>query len=351
MAWLTTFFRHAQAVRAAAAALNLDVAIHLGDYGLRIADGARAETWRPKFIGRVEDQLVYTESPIKGAFGFAGWMPYAMRQWPIALDKSAFKRHAIAQGVPTPAACFNPSLIGGPFIIKKASSSFGAGMRGPFLAYDAGDPDQQLAEGEYYENFLVGLIAKAWCWGGQCAALHLHPPAVVVGNGSVTVRELVLQLRDSRAHADHDWPLIERLVRYCELDSVKDVVPEGKEVLVEYRYGSRYEQPSLSNPNAWPSLKDSDLRKQFTRAAQVFSQAISDEPQLHHTLYTLDAIVDDQGVAWFLEMNCNPLVHPDVYGCMLAGSFDPPLLIAQSPPMRVDSRVEFAPGKQLRELP
>ena len=317
MAWLTNFFTHAQAVRAAAAPLGLEVAIQLGDYGLRIADGARAETWRPKFIGRVEDQLVYTEAPVKGTFGFAGWMPYARRQWPIALDKSDFKRHAIAQGVPTPAACFDPSLIGGPFIIKKASSSFGAGMRGPFLAYDAGDADQQLAEGEYYENFLVGMVAKAWCWGEQCAALHLHPPTLVVGNGTASLHELVLQLSDSRSD-EPDWPLIERMAGYCGLASTEDVVPDGREVLVEYRYGSRYDPPATTNPNAWPRLRDSELGKQFTQAAQIFSQAISGDPELRQTLYTLDAIVDDKGGAWFLEMNCNPLVHPDAYKHMLA---------------------------------
>ena len=35
-------------------------------------------------------------------------------------------------------------------------------------------------------------------------------------------------------------------------------------------------------------------------------------------MFALDAIVDQEGQAWFLEMNSNPMVHPDLYGAMIA---------------------------------
>lgn len=313
------YFSHARCVQAAAAPLGVVVSTQHADFSLRLVGADHAETWRAKFVSRIGSRLMYTDQFLDQTVGFAGWMPHALRQWPIATDKSEFKRHAIACGIPTPAACFDPARIGGPFIIKQAHSSFGEGIRGPFVRYDPADAEQQLGEAEYYENFILGNIAKAWCWGGECVALQLDRPSTVVGDGRATLRELVEAKRNARV--DHDWTLIGALARYCGIASVDDVPAAGKEILVEFRYGSRYDQAERHNTNALPRYRDTDLGAQLARASEAFARAISPDRTLTQSLYTLDAIVDASGQAWFLEMNCNPLVHPDAYEAILRERF------------------------------
>ncbi|HZX85272.1 MAG TPA: hypothetical protein VFF19_16995 [Reyranella sp.] len=41
-------------------------------------------------------------------------------------------------------------------------------------------------------------------------------------------------------------------------------------------------------------------------------------------MFTIDASVDAQSQAWLLEMNSNPMVHPDVYPAMLKSIFEHP---------------------------
>jgi hypothetical protein len=316
MAFLTTFFNHAQAVRRAAGSLGIHAVTRLSDFGLQISAGDRKAVWAAKFMAHIGGRLMYTDSLVKGTAGFAGWMPYPLRQWPIALEKSAFKRYAIQNEIPTPAACFDPALIGGPFIIKRDNSSFGEGIRGPYWVHDAGNPAHALEDGEYYENFIVGHIAKAWCWGDRCVAVHLHPPGMVVGDGSSTLRQLMEGLPNTQGSAN-DWDLIARLGACCGIGSIDDVVDAGKEVLVEFRYGSRYEVASYDNPNVLDRIASSGLAAQFAEGARKFTRAIPAQPGAGPSLFTLDAMVDGQGQVLFLEMNCNPLVHPDLYEVML----------------------------------
>ncbi|HSW17533.1 MAG TPA: hypothetical protein VLJ86_09925 [Ramlibacter sp.] len=317
MSYITTFYCHAQAVQDAASPLGIEATVQLSDFALCLKDEQRTQLWRPRFLANVNGRLVYASHFGRQTAGFAGWMPYATRQWPIAIDKSAFKRQARADNVPTPMACLDPALIGGPFIVKKSASSFGEGIRGPYTTYDATHPAHQLATGEYYENFIVGHIAKAWCWGSKCVALHLHAPTTVVGDGQRTLRELVRALPNNRG-GDNDWALVGRLAAYCGAGGLDEVLGAGKETLVEFRYGSRYDKPLAGNPNLLWQLGLGTVTTQFHDAARIFSQAISRTPARRNACFTLDAMVDAAGKAWFLEMNCNPLVHPDLYGAMIA---------------------------------
>ncbi|HEY0824578.1 MAG TPA: hypothetical protein VGD76_12380 [Ramlibacter sp.] len=320
MSYITSFLAHAGAVRLAAESSGAVATVQLSDYGLCLLKDGRETRWPPKFVARMHGRLVYTPVLVPGTAGFAGWSPYAIRQWPLATSKSAFKRHAIERGIATPAACFDPGRIQGPFLVKHDASSFGEGMRGPFLAYDPDDPAHQLRPGEYYENFIVGLIAKAWCWGGECLALHLEPPGTVTGDGQASVRDHVLALGEP-AGTGHDWGLVERLVRCCGIGSLDEVLPRGRQVLIEFRYGSRYADEGHGNPNLLGRMRDRRLVQQFADAARQLAHAIPPDAQHGPAYYTLDAMVDSAGDAWFLEMNCNPVVHPDLYARMLAGAF------------------------------
>lgn len=320
MSFLSNYFNHADAVQRAAAPLGVTASTDHSDFSLRLTDGHRTETWRPKFFASVEGRRMYTDRFGSGVVGFAGWSPYALRQWPIATDKIAFKRYAIAHDIPTPAACFDPALIRGPFLVKQARSSFGEGIRGPFPSYEPRDPEQRLGADEFYENFIVGMIAKAWCWGEECVALNLHKPTVVCGDGESTVRRLVDVLPNS-PKGQHDWQLVERLARYAGLGSLDSVVPKGKEVLVEFKYGSRYEEPSYRNTNILRASGDSLLAAQFRRYTQLLSRAVNHPAEFGPSQFTIDAVIDAEGQPHFLEMNCSPATHPDVYVWMARGRF------------------------------
>jgi hypothetical protein len=319
MAYLNTLASHAFAVGRAAGELGLQACVQLPDFSLRIEDGGAPVVWTPKFVRSANGRLSYTPAPGAGVVGFAGWTPYALRRWPSGSSKFGFKRFADAHGIAIPSACTNPAAIGGPFLVKHDTSSFGEGMRGPFLAYDPKDPAQQLRPGEYYENFIVGLIAKAWCWGGSCLALHLEAPTTVTGDGAATVRALVEAMPSTRA--EHDWELVARLARICGVPSIDQVLPAGKQVLVEFRYGSRYGQDDPQNPNVLGRITDARLSQQFADAARLCAEDIAAHSPQGEACYTLDAMVDAEGTAWFLEMNCSPLVHPDLYAAMLASTF------------------------------
>lgn len=332
--YLLSYFSHHKAVQTAAAALGIRAHVRVSDLALVLTADRKTAEWRPKFMAKVAGhRLAYTDQLGSETVGFAGWNPNRLLQWPTATSKEAFKRFAIGNGIQTPAACFDPRQIAGPFIVKAAHSSFGEGIRGPFLAFDGDEEAQALRAGEFYENFIPGTIAKAWCWGAHCVAIHLHSPTIVVGDGQSSLTQLVVRLPNSRG-ADNDWGLITKLGKYCGVPDLGAPVPAGKEVLVEYRYGSRYEPASFKNPNRMPSLEGSAVMAQFADAAGKLASTI---PTGRPYLFSLDAMVSAQGEAWFLEMNCNPLVHPDAYALMLSefaqgsggGARDPAVAVSE----------------------
>jgi hypothetical protein len=319
---LNSFLSHALAIQAAAAATGgaLEASVHLGTFNLVLRHGENEQRWVPRFMIAQGGRLAYATSSGPSTVGFAGWLPYSLHRWREAADKAAFKAFAEPRGVALPASCRDPALIGGPFLVKGRTGSFGEGQRGPFLSHDSTDPEQQLAPDEYYENFIVGHIAKAWYWGAACLALELQAPATVTGNGRSSLRELVQEVAGQNPVVH--WDTIERLARYCGIEDSSRVVPAGQEVLIEYRYGARFADPSRSASNRLEAVRGCGLAGQFEAAGQALQGCI---PQpLAPSLYTLDAIVDGNGRAVFLEMNCNPLVHPHAYAAMLASAFGLP---------------------------
>lgn len=316
MQYMTSFMRHCETVHQVATAHpGLVAQVGLNDFWLRLSYHDKRQAWRPRFATATGGRMQYVEQPNASARSFIGWMPHPLRQWPAASDKMAFKAHARDHGIATPAACVDPALIAGPFLIKGTQSSFGEGIRGPFLAFDPGDPRQRLGEGEYYENFILGHIVKAWYWGNRCRVAEFRAPPVIVGDGHSTARELIEGLPDLRS-TPRDWLGLAQLAAYCGVPDLQSVLPRGKEVLVDFKYASRYERRASGNLNVIDKLMGTPLGEQFAAAGHVCCAAIAGH-QRERTLFALDAMVDAQGKAWFLEMNSNPMVHPDIYAHMI----------------------------------
>lgn len=320
MQYLTSFYRHCEAVHVAALRHpGLQVRVDLSDYSLHLAQEQQRQAWRPRFVTTIKGRMVYVDKPDAAARGFVGWTPYSIRQWPAATDKVIFKQYAMGAGIPTPAACTDPGEIGGPFLIKKARSSFGEGIRGPFTHFDGKNAEHQLGAGEYYENFILGHIVKAWYWGSQWVAAEFRAPPVVVGDGHSTLRELVQKLPNPSGR-EHDWSGLGRLAQYCGITTIDTVPPRGKEVLVDFKYASRYEASSQDNLNVIRKVESTALGEQFRQGGKVLCAAIAPHHPGEPTLFALDAMVDQNGKVWFLEMNSNPMIHPDLYAPMIESS-------------------------------
>lgn len=320
MMYLTGFLNHAASVRAAAAELGLRAHVDVNDMSLSITDGAHTHHWRARFVGATESgSTAYFDQWGANTLGFAGWLPYPTRSWHTSTDKIAFKTWALEHDIATPAACIAPDRIGGPFLIKKGRSSFGEGIRGPFRSYDPTDPRHQLADGEYYENFILGHIVKAWYWGGTWGAVEFRRPPVAVGDGQSTLRALA-QAKPKTGGREDDWDSLETLARFCGLGSVDDVPAAGREVLIDFKYASRYEPMQRENRNTIHQIRQTPLAPQFEQAGRVFTQSVKEFAD-ENVLFTLDAMVDSEGTVWFLEMNSNPMVHPDMYWIILRDQF------------------------------
>jgi hypothetical protein len=327
MLYLTSFHRHSLAInRVCSEHPGVRADINLNDFGLTVSHRGESSVWRPRFLARLDKRLVYVDRPHPSTSNFVGWLPYALRQWPASTDKLIFKQEAERAGIRTPAACTDPALIGGPFIVKKARSSFGEGIRGPFLAYDAENAAHRLGPGEFYENFILGHIVKAWYWGSRWLVAEFHRPPVVTGDGAKTLRELVEALA-LLPGSSHDWEAIAHNAAYCGVSDLDEVVAAGKEVLLDLKYGSPYNPGTWDNLNVIQQVRRTPLGEQFVQAGEALAGCVAPNPP-EATLFVLDAMVDTQGAVWFLEMNSNPMVHPDCYGAMF---LEPGYLKQQQP--------------------
>jgi D-alanine-D-alanine ligase-like ATP-grasp enzyme len=77
----------------------------------------------------------------------------------------------------------------------------------------------------------------------------------------------------------------------------------------------KHDALSFENKNVWLAQEDK-VKHQFARAASLLLAFLP--VALHKCgLFTLDAVLDEDRRAWFLEMNSHPMIHPDVYEHML----------------------------------
>src|SRR5262249_49940846 len=102
--------------------------------------------------------------------------------------------------------------------------------------------------------------------------------------------------------------------------SANDVLPLGHQVLLDYRYNNCWLKMNWGPDNVLPTCGMVELREQLEDAGKVLWKEIPESVR-QDTMYTLDAILDSRDCLWWLEMNSNPQVHPDVYLPMLRDLF------------------------------
>lgn len=316
MDYKTNLLNHMRAVQTCLPHFGLKATLDVATFRLTLSGGGRSYDLFPRFVSLTSDGgPCYTGLLRADASGFIGWLPYASKRWPLATDKLRFKAFCAENDLPTPRCWMQPDSSLRGFIVKHRTFAFGRGIRGPFDVYDGAKP-KQLLEQEYYDQFVPGTIAKASYWNDKLVWLDMREMPVVIGDGRRSLYDLIIAStvgRDAKKRLQR--AAFSELAEYQGF-TLDDVVPNGDRVLVDFRYVSPLFRRSTENCNALPAYAGTEVAKQLSEAGRILWAGIPEEIR-KGTYWTLDAIIEkDVGRARFLEMNCNPMVHPDAYFAM-----------------------------------
>lgn len=272
----------------------------------------------PQFLAVSEGRRHYVQTFSNQSRKFIGWLPYYNKLWELASDKLEFKRYAQEHGLATPEFSLDPSREMENVLIKRDQSSFGSQIQGPFRS-SAGLTLDVAEEGEYFERFISGKILKIWYWDSTPACMEIDVMPFVVGDGVSTIKELLLRrLVEQGKLADMDEPFdfsqIEQVLAY-DGKTLESVLARHDKQRVEIRYGSDLKLPCDRKVVNLQKRIPEDLKESLLRIGKVAWQGIPAEIR-DGTVFTIDAILDDERKIWVLEMNSNPFVHPLVYGLM-----------------------------------
>ena len=337
MSFLTNYFEHLRFFTLAARTLGATGEFKLGNMNAVVRVGTRQVEFLAQYLVRNTDgSLTYSMQFQDNALGFIGWLPYFNKRWVEAYDKLAFKKRCDRLKLPTPAWSVGriaPEL--GDFVIKSArGSSFGQRMRGPFAAVDA--TSHELRDGEYADQFIPGQIGKAWFWNDRVVAIGLRKPANVTGDGVATLAELV-----RRARWSADVTLVSDFFRYRRIHWAQ-VPARGETVTLDYKYGSPYEHYAYASTNRIKELEGTPLVEQLNAWGPLFWGFVPQNIR-EGTLYTVDFVLSDSAGIRLLEMNCNPMVPPEVYEIILTAAFRSAVSGTDSVPMLTGSVAVEAP--------
>lgn len=311
------FFSHYRAMAECLRELDARARLDYQTLGLVARGRGRQAELLPQFICRREHGVAYTPGLSPEVRGFIGWRPYFNRVWPMAMDKLTFKQFCEQSALRTPKHYMQPGPLERAVIVKRTRSSFGQGMTGPISLAQLAALNHPVSAGEYFEEFIEGDIAKIWYWNEQPVALEVLPMPAVVGDGSSTLRRLIENRKTLFSmHAPQFTLDVAATIAEYQGTTLDSVVPEGKRVLTDFRYQSPLNQAHSNNQNALAAYAGRAALRELELAGKSFFAAIPENVRTN-TLYTIDAIIDPQDQVWYLEMNCNPMVHVDAYRPML----------------------------------
>jgi hypothetical protein len=282
---------------------------------LEVRAANRVYRLTPQFINQVDGRFTYSPTLSSKSIGFIGWLPYFNKRWSEAIDKRAFKATCASLGLKLPSTGQLALEHRDGVLVKGAKESFGRQIRGPFKRSER---KPALKAGEFYEAFMPGKIAKTWFWNEEPIALEIEEMPSVIGDGSTPLRAQVLSSA-SRESAPVNWLSVEHCLAWQDL-SLDDVLAPERKAMIDFRYGSRLAKGTPISGQLH-AMRQSSVVAQLYAAGPRFFHLIPQSIR-EGTLYSVDAMIDEQDVVWFLEMNCNPAVHTDVYPAIFRTLFD-----------------------------
>jgi hypothetical protein len=304
---------HIRAINECLPAIGGRAELNLETLRLQIkARGKRVEL-EPQFIFLQQYSLAFTPQWLPQATDFCGWRAYFNRIWPLALDKLKFKAYCQAHSIRTPQMWARPQDVTTNALLKRTTSSFGKGISSPLTPAMIGAARYSLNEGDFFEQFVQGLIAKVWYWNELPVCLDVFSMPSVVGDGVLQLQQLIDRIRQPW------WPpdssMWEAVARFQGV-TLESVIPAGQKILVDFRYLSTANPFVLTNRNVIGKYTGSALLAELGQVGRLFWQGIPENSR-DNVIYSIDGIIDDEQRMWYLEMNCNPIVPPDLYAPML----------------------------------
>lgn len=302
------FMHHLEAVQAWAHTSGVHVHLASGNLTLTLSRGGQHWLLVPRFVQQTAGKLSYTHLRQKDTT-FVGWVMPDTPKINLAQDRKIFKKFATDAGLLVPSDWSSGTNIGADFVIKNRKSSLGGSIKGPFKT---STPPLPLADGEFYEQFVVGQPMRAWFWSDQVVALEVVDQPYLLGDGVRTVAAL-LQPRGSI-----DVPLpIKQAEAYLNWQGlgVNTVLADQQKAYLSFSHSSSFHTPKVVDVNVLGKTHES-VRAQLTRAAKQVMHRLSSVHQKDF-LYTLDGVLDARARIWFLEISNHPMVHPSVYPHML----------------------------------
>lgn len=302
------------------------VQLDLSNFQLSVMLRNRYYDFFPQFVQRLDGRLSYSKTLNWQSTGFIGWLPYSLKQWPEAVSKLEFKAsmQRMGQRIPQYWTADNGALKN--VIIKANRGSFGVGIRGPYQTIGASNPVHQLVEAEFYEQFIVGNIIKAWFWNDSPICLEKRLTPVVEGNGVLTIRQLVIDTFNVksperlRAFNAQQGRMLDTLS--FQALTWEDILPAGQKAYVDFLYGSCLfpDNDFTENKNLLHQGVDENFERSLKHLGNMLWSIIPKNTR-NGVLYAVDGVLDMDGNCWWLEMNCNPMFPPDAYETMLNDLF------------------------------
>jgi len=251
------------------------------------------------------------------AYRFAGWSPYFGKRWTLAIEKLRLKEYALKSDVLTPPWWTDPGADVADVVVKQSFGADGMGVRGPFRS----SKEAGLDEGEYYERFVRGSVVRAWFWNGAPICCEIAEHGAVRGDGEASIRELIAQRAGKRAKKLNLEPVSEFLAYQGK--SLDSAPAPGELQPVDFRHGRGLGFLSETH--------DLDLRKDSIPGAEGRLEEIGaclmrgiPETLRPNTVFTVDAVLDDERRLWLLSMSSDPFLHPYLYGPMIASWAEDP---------------------------
>ena len=275
----------------------------------------------PRFLDAVEDR-VYTSPPELGVplTGFAGWLPYAPRTWDLAQSCALFRGFLREHSLPTPELHSTTPPFAGEVLVRRAGPASEA-VLGPF----ATPAEHPLADGEAYETFLLGTRVRFWYWNGAPLCAELQKMPTVVGDGSRSLRDLILERATwSRPFSEEqEGALFARPSPLLSLQghALASPLAHGMRVIIDHALDSPLLHPSERQTFLVDGADEPAWLTTVRRAGDLLRSAAPPEFR-SDLLFTVDAVFDRDEQLWLLEMNGNPIVHPALYPAIIGTLFE-----------------------------
>lgn len=310
---------HFRALQQVLSRLRADAFVDPRTFVLRLRVGGATRVLYPQFMAFTEGVTRYITELNADAARFTGWYPYLNRRWPLASQKLLFKEFAVRNSLRTPEFSTDPAARMNDVLVKRSVSSFAGNIQGPF--HSSAEHALNTAAGEYFERFVRGRIAKIWYWNDLPVCLEFQRLPFVTGNGRATIRQLLRQ-RLRRPAPERQEKRMRYLVPFLKYEGVTldSVLESDREQAVDFRYGSRFLDPYYAFDVDLVNSMPPELEAQLRETGEKLWLGIPD-PVRADTVFTVDAIVDDENRLWLLEMNSNPFIHPYLYPVMIGSMF------------------------------